>query len=267
MYVSESILDSKGEVVVHEILQKYGDRFSIQTGVRFFRVISYDLPGITKAEKDYLKTTEFDFLVCEGPKMHPLFAIEYDGIGDDYQGIDKYRSLKKTAKIKACDIAEFPLLWLEPITFIEGISILDAILQSYIGGKAVDTMIENGELSWEESFIYDFPPFVRLNKKYGMFRISNEIFSEHGDFDSVIEKCKFQTDQGIIAIEKKAKVRFLRFPFFHGLELADDIAHYKCLKEFEERLQRKEFTVSGIVQRRKAVIEKFRNPYKPKVAP
>lgn len=265
VHVAKSILDSKGEIVVHEILQKYQGRFSIHTGVRFFRVIDYNLPGLTPGEHSYLNKTEFDFVVSEGAEMRPVFAVEYDGIGADYAKIDPQRPFKKATKIKACELAKFPLLWLEPLTFIEGLSILDAVLESYVGGKGVAQMVEAGELSWEESFIYDFPPLARLNQKYGHYRSKNEILWDKKDFNHQGQRLYFRTDTGEVIIEKHASVRVVDFPFFHGLELASDIAHYRCFKEFEERLQRGEISVTQLDQRWNEKQEQMQQSKKPSI--
>src|SRR6266700_1260867 len=162
MSFATSLLDSAGEAIVHRILEKHRDRFSVHTGVRFFRVIDYDLCGLTDVERAYLKTTELDFVVCEGQHLRPIFAVEYDGIGNDYLKFDAKRPWKMAAKRKACELAGFPLLWLEPLSFIEGVSILDAAIDSYRGGKDVAEMVARGELGWEEAYIFEFPPLVRL---------------------------------------------------------------------------------------------------------
>ncbi len=73
----------------------------------------------------------------------------------------------RSTKQKACKIAGFPFIWLETFEQIDGTSILDAMIGSLLGGKSYSRMIESGYLHWE--VIYDFPPFVKMNRKYGRY--------------------------------------------------------------------------------------------------
>ena len=60
----------------------------------------------------------------------------------------------------------------------------------------------------------------------------------------------FITDNGEITIEKTARMSVVSFPYFHSCEVAEDVADYRCLKEFERRIERGEISVAQIDARR-----------------
>lgn len=240
----QSILDSVGEIELYARLKKFEPQLRVHVGMRFFRVIDYHLKGLTKREHEFLRTTEFDFVICTGPKEKAQFAIEYDGIGKNYAEVDPHRPLKQAAKEKACRISKFPLLTLGPLTDIEGISVLEAIIESYLGGDAFSAMISSGYLSLEESFIYQFPPLTKLITKFG-FSIRLNLVDITAP-NAAQRTITFQTDTTEVTIKKSASVRSVSFPHFHALELADDIAQFRCLQEFGDRLAKGEFSVEGL---------------------
>ena len=258
MHVKSSILDSKGETKTHEILKRFQDRYAIHVGVRFFKVLEYQMPGISDGERKYLNTTEFDFLICERETLRPLFGIDYDGIGKDAAKFDEHRLIKRQAKEKACDIAKFPFVWLEPMTDIEGTTILDAMIESYEGGVAIAKMVAAGDLAYDETFCYDFPPLAKMRERLSLFFAGNNVEWDPKEPNVSWQEYRFQTDQGQITIRKKGVIRAVCFPYFHAMEVASDIAAYRCLKEFEYRLNKGEFTVDGIITRFKTAVKQMK---------
>ncbi len=244
-YVAKSILESKGETKIYNTLVRYNRSLVTQTGVRFFRIIDAHIPGLTISERDYLYMTEFDFIVADQHTHQPLFGIDWDGIGGDYLKFDERRPWKKAAKQKACELAGFPFVWMETFGEIEGTSILDAMIESFLGGRAVSELVRDGVISWEEQFCYDFPPFSKMTSKYGHYVRKNE-FGPWLDRASGHSIYTFGTDDGCITIERTARVSVVNFPHFHSYEVASDLASYRCFLEFERRIKSGEVSVKKI---------------------
>ncbi len=187
--------------------------------------------------------------------------MEYDGIGVDYSSIDPHRALKRGLKERLCKQETFPILWLDKLNEIEGVTILEAIVESYIGACDYQRLIDDGILSWEESFIYDFPPFARLNQRFSHY--CNRKESRIIDATNAVEvTTEFLVDQGTFKSARHAVVRTIQFPGFHALELAEDIAAYRCLKDFEAALERKEVSTAKVDSERYAAVSKLKERLK-----
>lgn len=254
MATAQRLLVSKGEEVVYHRLKAFKQHLSVFPKVRFFDVFPWDIQNVNAKEHSYLEKTHFDFVICDkSPGLKPLFAVEFDGIGENYEALDPYRVLKRRLKERLCQQETFPLLWLDKLNDIEGTTILEAIVTSYIGSCDYEQLIKKGVLSWEESFIYAFPPLVRLNKKLGGYRIgqTSEVIDPQGSVKIINE---FLIDDGTFKVSRGAIVRAIHFPGFHTLELAEDIAMYRCLREFEKALASGRVSTTAIDIRRRAVV-------------
>jgi len=253
MAIIPGLLVSKGEEGMYRRLTRFSDKFAVFAKVRFFDVFTWNTENLRPKEHSYLEKTHFDFVICDRSGRHkPLFAVEFDGIGNDYATLDPYLQLKRQLKERVSRQESFPLLWLDKLNEIEGTTIFEAILQSFIGHRSYEKLIQEGILSWEESFIYDFPPFARLNKKVGLYRISQtaKILDPKGSVQLANE---FMADEGTYKVSHRAVVRAVEFPGFHSLELAYDIAGYRCLKDFDKALATGRVSVAKIDGRRRAI--------------
>lgn len=232
MPIAKGLLVSSGERRTYEILQKYPDMFKIFTKVRFFDVVDWDTPGISEKEHQYLAKTHFDFVVCDArDPFQPLFAIEFDGIGEDADSIDPYRKLKKKTKSKVCKSVGFPLLWLEfeNIRDIDGDTMLNFIIENYVG---MDIM---------------FRPTLKLLMKYQSFVISGliEDMSHQDGWVQITRKITFNTTRGLQYIIRSARVNLSDFSDFGSsvIHFTDDVAQYECLRALDAWVNAGEVTL------------------------
>jgi hypothetical protein len=254
MPIVKGLLVSGGERRTHQILEKYAGHFKVFTKVRFFDVIEWDSPNISPGEHRYLEKTHFDFVISQPQEpLKPLFAVEFDGIGDDAPNIDPYRNLKKETKSKVCDTEGFPLLWLEfqEIKEIDGETMLDSILEHYIGGEWVEELIAKGELSPDDAYASVFPPTASLLSKYNIYfrEVSTLNFNHYDNWVDVTRRVRFKTDVGMGNIERTARVRNINFPHFGSIMFAEDMATYECLHTFDLHVRTGKFMLAdGIVR-------------------
>lgn len=245
MGIKKGLLSSKGEEKTDKILKKYSSYLKVYPKVRFFEVFDWNTKCTTK-EHEYLEKTDFDFVICRPQQPYEfLFVIEFDGIGKDYPNIDPYRKIKKETKIKICKQEKFPLLWIETehIENIEGETILDVIIDSYINGNYFDNLREISKIKYDDSYVYEFKPLKVLLNKYGVYlrEVYTEIPKEEKTEFGVIKLqgvVMFNTNQGIKQIKQLATMRAIHFPYFHDLEFVEDLSHYLCLKELEREINK-----------------------------
>lgn len=265
MPIVKGLLVSFGEKKTHKILKKYEGKFTINPKIRFFDVIEWNTHGISPKEHSYLEKTHFDFVICEAKEPYkPLFAIEFDGIGDNYLEIDRFREKKHETKQRICEQEGFPLLWIgyEEIRKFEGETILDSIIDSYIGGEAINRLAEDGVLPNYETYIHEFKPMVLLLRKYHSW-IKGLVFDER-PIQNKLKDCVtirrilrvrttnnpkeisnniIENRRATLEIVKSASVKMIRFPHYHPHEIASDIATYLCLKELDYMVSRSEISL------------------------
>lgn len=250
MPVSSGLLVSFGEKKTHRILEKYSEGFKVFTKVRFFDVIDWNTPNISPNEHSYLERTHFDFVICESKEpLKPLFAVEFDGIGDNAIDLDPYRKLKKTTKSRVCTAEGFTLLWLEfeEIKEIDGVTVLDSILEHYVGGEWIEELIAKGEAAYDDSYASIFRPAAKLLAKYNTYLMGVITlgFTDENDMVEVNRCIRFKTDVGMGKIERSARVRNINFPHFSSLMLAEDLATYHCLNAFHTYVKDGKFILSS----------------------
>lgn len=243
MAIVKEILVSNGEKVSYNILKKYENEISIFPKVRFFDVFEWNTASISTKEHNYLEKTHFDFIICQKDKGYkPIFAIEFDGIGKDYKNIDKYRELKKNTKLRICKEYEFPIIWIDSkeITEVDGETILDAIIRSYIEGRFHEENFSSYDEYETGGFMYFFKPMNRLRRKYSKIIIGIESrgIKQSNEQIETKEILKVATVNGIHEIIKTAKIQYFKVPYFHPFELLEDLAIYKCLRELDKLVKK-----------------------------
>jgi hypothetical protein len=243
MPICEGLLVSRGEKQVHQILEQYSDDFRTFAKVRFFDVIKWDTPGITPKEHEYLEKTHFDFVVCEPNEPYkPVFAVEFDGLGGNADEIDPYRELKKAAKMRISGTEGLPVIWLESrdVQNIFGETLLDYIIQYYIGDKWVEQLKAEGKAPADDGYVQIFRPLARLIYKMKFLRY-NSISERNLLPDGWIEmkrKIEFETTTGMETVERSFRVRLSNFPHFpYAMWFADDVANYNCLLVLDQYLK------------------------------
>lgn len=252
MFIAKGLLVSGGENRTHQILNEWADHVGVFPKVRFFDVADWNTPNISPQEHRYLEQTHFDFVVTEPTRPYrPLFAVEFDGIAAAADSIDPYRNLKKSTKSRVCEDIGFPLLWIEypEIVALGGETILDAIIESYVGGEWVKGMAERGEIHPDGAvYTYMFKPALRLLHKY-----PRAIFPELGVIEPqswVIGKnviagfrVLVRTNRGIEEIARRVGVKAINFPHYSPIEMSIDLSLYECMKEFGRRVRSGRYTI------------------------
>ena len=226
MGIAKGLLVSFGEKKTHRILEKYSDQLKIFTKVNFFDVIDWNTPGISSKEHAYLAKTHFDFVITHPDEpFAPLFAIEFDGIGINSASIDPYRQLKKKTKSKICAAQKFPVLWLEfeHIQEIRGETMLDFIIECYLGGRWVDDLKREGVISPDDAYASRFRPTARLWAQYAALPISTSIVNIESQDDSVevTVSIQFPVNDKTYKIQRSARVRNMHLPHFGSVILAE----------------------------------------------
>lgn len=254
MAISKGLLVSLGEKRTHQILEQYSDHLRVFPKVRFFDVIDWNTRGITSREHAYLEKTHFDFVITEPfTPFKPLFAVEFDGIGQYSAHIDPYRELKRDTKLRVCQQEDFPVLWIEwdELRDFGGETILDVILLDYI----IEQQINPSDVP--EIWVRIFEPTTILLKKYRPFIVS---ISHEGELDYLREQIKgnwieirrriqVRTDLGDRIIVRSVRVRNIRFPYVSIIAIAEDLSTYACLKALDDFVKSGELFIDGDVLR------------------
>ena len=238
MSIKNSLLVSYGEKRTYKLLLQYSPYLNVLSKVRFFDVIDWNTSGISEQEHSYLQKTHFDFLVCKSNEnLTPLFAVEFDGVGESFPIIDPYRNLKKKTKTRICSTEGFPLLWMEfeDIKDIEGSTILDFIIENYLEYNLMNELKSEGIASLDDAHGIVFKPTLTLLSKYrrlvrGVRNKKINIQKEYTEVESYIE---VEINGNTHQINKFVRFRNIDFPGFSSLLIAEDLAQYQCLKELD----------------------------------
>ncbi len=150
----KTIFGSKSEKENFRKLVSHWEKYvAIYPQVSVKNVIGYDeleqLPMPKKAI-EYLKKTEFDYVVCEKDSGAPIIAIEFDGIGHGFSRNGEYfskvipidapnRKIKLDNKLEACTFTDTPLVIISydecKLNNEDQIMIIDAIIGQAIEKK------------------------------------------------------------------------------------------------------------------------------------
>jgi hypothetical protein len=245
MPLQKGILVSFGERKTSHILDKWEPYFKICRKVRFFDVFTWGTEATSRKEREFLEKTHFDFLVASKEPPHkPLFVVDFDGFSET--GFDPFRDIKLAAKQRICEEHGLPFLWIsydEIKDLPYGESILDWIIDCYFCNEAWSKIYSETP---ENFYVHDFMPFLNLLSKF--FRLA-DLYKITLKFEK-LDVVETQEDKGpgyiqasmvlwigkrdefrLLKIEKTARVKAFKFPYFDYYSFAGNLAQYHCLLE------------------------------------
>ena len=130
MPLNKGLISSKGENVVYSTLEQYSDLVKVIPKINCFDVLHWDTwRNINPTEHNYLQRTHYDFVVCEPePPYRFLFAVEYDGIGNNRIYGDGNRYWKLNTKKRITEKEGCPVIILGPADLPNMVDIIEAEL-------------------------------------------------------------------------------------------------------------------------------------------
>jgi len=153
MYVRSGAIFSRGERAAFEILEQFARkrRCIVLKEVALSRVIAAERSELTDREFQHYSRASLDFVVASDGADNPWeFAIEFDG---RYHSRPK-QLLRDEIKNRLCAQAGLPLLRVSAkhIKSYEQASLLQFILDLYVGERAMENAIADGLVGPEEEF-------------------------------------------------------------------------------------------------------------------
>ena len=169
-----SIFDSESEKRAYSTVRTHWSRFlDVYPHIPVRNALGYErLKGLSIKEKarQYLLTTEFDFVVCDFSGS-PILAVEFDGLGHGFSrdgayvqitaSEDPYRKLKLDTKISACEECGLPIVVVsypetEP-SFAPDcpVTVLDAVIGEVLTGRACQNLINSHMQQFSEAMEED----------------------------------------------------------------------------------------------------------------
>jgi hypothetical protein len=168
MKLSKGALFSLGEENTFRVLDEYFRDFPflIYKEVALNRVIEASREELSAREWDYYTRASLDFVICAADPPHTWeLAIEFDSsFHDTPEG-----QVKDDLKNLLCDRAGLPLLRIrsDHVLKREGVSFLKYMLDLYFGEKAVQELVERGQLDPDEEYFpsTEFEGTTKLRRK------------------------------------------------------------------------------------------------------
>jgi hypothetical protein len=161
----DGALKSVGEQSTAGLLRRYfhGKQYVIHKDVALNQVLELDRNELPTREFDYYTRASLDFLVCrDDARFTYELAIEYDGA----QHEQPQQAWRDEVKNRICRDSNLPLLRIgqDAVTLRRNATILEFILDQYFGEKAVSSLREAGQLSWEDEYSAQFPATAVVQK-------------------------------------------------------------------------------------------------------
>ncbi|WP_339289155.1 hypothetical protein [Paenibacillus sp. FSL E2-0201] len=163
--MSDHIFDSEAERGLFIKLTEKWEKFNLRIShhlpcSKIIKEIYSNSGKLTDKEKDFLKVSDFDFVILSGNPLDygkVLLIIEFDGLGSGYstkteyvkvnETEDPYRKLKLDLKLRICKEKKIPIVvisW-DEISELNNVrfTIADAIIADVLAFKSFNEGIEN----------------------------------------------------------------------------------------------------------------------------